>query len=213
MRLILIRHGRTRSNVEALLDTAIPGADLDAVGRRQAEALVDTLADEDISGLFASDLVRTQQTATPLARERGLGIDVLGGLREIQAGDQEMAPRWDLYIEVLRSWGMGRFDVSQPGGDTFHGFFERFDQAIQTIAETGHETAALVSHGAALRAWTGRRVMGLTPYDTAVRVLGNTGIITLEGDPYDGWRLAGWRDGVPTAAPGSAAAAPVSRDG
>lgn len=211
MRLILIRHGRTRSNVEALLDTAIPGADLDDVGRSQAERLVKTLADEEIEGLFASDLVRTQQTAAPLARERGLETEILGGLREIQAGDQEMAPNWDLYIEVLRSWGTGRFDVSRPGGDTFHGFFSRFDEAVGSIAEAGHEVAALVSHGAALRAWTGRRVMDLTPYDTAVRVLGNTGTITLEGDPYDGWRLAGWRDGIPTDAPGSAAAAPVSR--
>ncbi len=210
MRLILIRHGRTRSNVEALLDTAIPGADLDDVGHRQAASLVKTLGEEDIAGLFASDLVRTQQTATPLSEERGLDIEILGGLREIQAGDQEMAPNWDLYIDVLRSWGTGRFDVSRPGGDTFHGFFARFDDAIGSIAEAGHEVAALVSHGAALRAWTGRRVRDLTPYDTAVRVLGNTGIITLEGDPDDGWRLAGWQDGVPTAAPGSAAAAPVS---
>lgn len=212
MRLILIRHGRTRSNVEALLDTAFPGADLDAEGRRQAEMLVKTLADEEISGIFASDLVRTQQTAAPMSAERGLEVGILGGLREIQAGDQEMAPDWGPYIEVLRSWGMGRFDVSRPGGDTFHSFFARFDEAVSQIAETAHEVAALVSHGAALRAWTGRRVRGLTPYDTAVRVLGNTGIITLEGDPDDGWRLVGWRDGVPAAAPGSAAAVPPEDD-
>lgn len=207
MRLILIRHGRTRSNVEGLLDTAFPGADLDKVGRRQAESLVNTLAEEDISGLFASDLVRTQQTAAPIASDRGLEVGVLGGLREIQAGDQEMAPEWGPYIEVLRSWGMGRFDVARPGGDTFEGFFARFDEAVARIAEAAHETAALVSHGAALRAWTGRRVHGLTPYDTAIRVLGNTGVITLQGDPDDGWHLVGWRDGVPAEAAGSAAAA------
>jgi len=43
MRLILIRHGQTVSNVGGLLDTAHPGADLTPLGRQQAGSLVTTL--------------------------------------------------------------------------------------------------------------------------------------------------------------------------
>ena len=41
MRLVLIRHGRTTSNQDFRLDTAEPGADLDELGKEQAEQLVD----------------------------------------------------------------------------------------------------------------------------------------------------------------------------
>lgn len=198
MRLIMIRHGRTASNVDGLLDTAPPGADLDEAGWEQAHALAERLADEALEGLYASDLVRTQQTARPLAERHGLEVAVLEGLREIQAGDQELSDVWDDYIAVLRGWAMGDTDARRPGGDTFHEFFERFDTAVEHIARAGHEVAALVTHAAALRTWTGQRVAGMTPRDASTRALGNTAVVILEGSPDDGWTLVEWDDGVPS---------------
>ena len=197
MRLLLIRHGRTRSNVAGLLDTAAPGAHLDEVGLEQARALAGRLADQPLDGLYASDLVRTQQTAQPLAELHGLEVAILEGLREIQAGDQELSDVWDDYIAVLRGWAMGDTDARRPGGDTYHEFFGRFDAAVDHIASAGHEVAALVSHAAALRTWTGQRVSGLSPRDASTRALGNTAGVVLEGSPADGWTLVEWDDGVP----------------
>ena len=65
MRLILIRHGQTQSNVDHLLDTGHPGAPLTAEGRRQAATLVDRLAAEPIEAIYSSDLTRARQTAEP----------------------------------------------------------------------------------------------------------------------------------------------------
>ena len=39
MRLLLVRHGQTPSNVAGLLDTALPGPGLTALGTRQAAAI------------------------------------------------------------------------------------------------------------------------------------------------------------------------------
>ena len=86
MRLLLVRHGRTHSNVHHLLDTAAPGADLDEVGREQAAALPGRLAGEDIGAINVSTLVRTQQTAAPYATATGMPVTVLNGLHEVQAG-------------------------------------------------------------------------------------------------------------------------------
>lgn len=72
MRLILVRHGRTSSNVGFQLDTAAPGADLDEAGRAQADALVELLAEHPITAVYTSNLVRTQQTAAPVAAAKGL---------------------------------------------------------------------------------------------------------------------------------------------
>ena len=45
MRLLLIRHGQTPSNLKFLLDTAVPGAALTELGERQAAALPEALAE------------------------------------------------------------------------------------------------------------------------------------------------------------------------
>jgi len=56
VRLILIRHGQTQSNVDHLLDTGHPGAPLTEEGLEQAATLVDRLASEPIEAVYSSDL-------------------------------------------------------------------------------------------------------------------------------------------------------------
>lgn len=194
MRIYLVRHGRTASNVGGLLDTAYPGAPLDDIGRRQAELLVGRFEGVDLDAIYASDIHRAVETATPLARSRRFMVRPLPGLREISAGDQELSPVWDAYIEVLRAWGEGRREVRRPGGEDCDAFFARFDAAVASVAEA-HATAALVTHGAALRTWLAGRVSGVTPEQVAMGRLGNTAVVTVEGEPGD-WGLVEWDPGV-----------------
>lgn len=154
MLLLLTRHGRTASNVAALLDTAPPGPDLDEVGRRQAETLVGRLARYPIQAVYSSDLVRAVQTAQPLATAHRLPVTQLPGLREISGGDDELSPDLRRYIEALRAWGSGEPSVRIPGGENGIEFLARYEAAVRRVADDGHETAVLVSHGAAIRTWT-----------------------------------------------------------
>lgn len=188
MRLILVRHGQTSSNTGALLDTAVPGADLTATGREQAAGLVERMAAERIEAIYASTLVRTQQTAGPLAADRGLPIQVLPGLREVSAGDYEMATDAREYIAVLIGWAEGRLEAKLPGGEDAMEFFARFDDAIATISAADHEVALLVSHGAALRVWAVARVSGFVDA-VGNGYFDNTDLIVIEGDPVQGWTL------------------------
>lgn len=188
MRLILVRHGRTPSNVGFLLDTGEPGADLDDTGLLHAESLVDRLAAQPIEAIFTSNLVRTQQTAAPVARARDLAWQVLPGLREISAGEDELSTDATRYIGTLRAWDAGVRHARIPGGEDAHEFFDRFDAAIRTIADAGHLAAMAVSHGAAIRVWASARVTGF------VDAIGhghfdNTGLMVLEGTPRAGWEL------------------------
>lgn len=202
MRLVLVRHGRTASNVHRLLDTAHPGADLDEAGIAQAAALVERLVDIDLQAIYVSPLTRTRQTAAPLAAARGLGLRVLPGLREIAAGDQELWPWWQEYVGMLGRWARGDLAATRPGGETGEEFFARFDAAVAEIAAGGHDTALAVSHGAALRMWVGGRVRGFDPASVATRPLGNTAAIVIEGDPERGWTLVEWHPGDELDAPG-----------
>jgi probable phosphoglycerate mutase len=216
MKLLLIRHGQTPGNVLGQLDTEHPGPGLTELGERQAEAMARSLVNEPIGALYASTLVRTQITAAPLGRVHSLEVEVLEGLHEIEAGslekltDQESHKR---YMGTVFSWAAGDLDRRMPAGPDGHIFFDRFDAAIRQVVERAldqrHEAAAVVSHGAAIRTWAGRRAEDADHEFAARHVLANTGIVALEGDPDRGWKLLHW-DGSPVG--GLALADPTAED-
>jgi len=195
MRLLLIRHGQTPANVLGELDTAAPGPGLTDLGRAQAAAVPEALASERIDGIYASRLIRTHQTAAPLARVRDeMHRVVLPGLHEIGAGRLE--GRRDKrsikkYLETVWAWGAGSPEARMPGGADGHEFFGRFDADIATIAAE-HDldaTVAVFSHGAAIRVWSAARAGNISPELPGRTHLDNTGIVVLTGSPTDGWLM------------------------
>jgi broad specificity phosphatase PhoE len=191
VRLILIRHGETPSNVAGALDTAVPGAALTPLGHRQARAIPPVLTIERVTAVYASPLVRTQLTAAPLAAARGLDVAVVDGLEEIDAGHLEMRSDDDsvaAYADTVAAWIDGDLATAMPGGSDGHAFFGRYDAAVGAIA-AGHADDATVvafSHGAAIRTFAARHG---APADA--RLL-NTGAVVLEGSPYVGWTVTRW---------------------
>ena len=194
MKLYLVRHGETGSNIAGALDTAVPGADLSETGVAQSSALVERFNAVTVDALFTSTLVRTHQTIEPLSKAIGLTPTVLDGLREIGAGTYEMRTDEDAvigYMTAVGAWITGDTSVRMPGGETGDEFLARYDDAVKTIVASGAETAILVSHGAAIRTWVGHRC-DLTDWDgAAFSSLPNTGAIELEGT-IDDWRIVSW---------------------
>lgn len=194
MKLYLVRHGETGSNQIGALDTAIPGAELSEAGRAQAVDMIAKFADIPVEAVFASTLIRTQQTLAPLAEAKGLTPTILDGLREISAGDYEMRTDEEAvigYMTAVGSWITGETDVRMPGSETGEEFLARYDDAVKTIVATGVETALLVSHGAAIRTWVGHRCDLGDWEGAAFASLPNTGVIELEGG-IDDWHILSW---------------------
>ena len=196
MRLLLIRHAQTSANVLGQLDTAQPGPGLTALGKRQATAVAEALREQQIDGVFATTLVRTQLTARSFS-----AATVIDGLHEIEAGDLE--GRSDrasarTYLETAFAWGSGDLDVTMPGATDGHAFFERFDRGISTAASVG--TAVVFSHGAAIRVWTAARAHNVPPIFAATHYLENTGVVEFDGSPEHGWALISWA-GAPVGGP------------
>ncbi|WP_329415173.1 histidine phosphatase family protein [Streptomyces sp. NBC_00704] len=218
MRLLLVRHGQTPANVDNLLDTAVPGPGLTELGARQAAALPEALADEDVEALYASTLVRTQLTAAPLAAARGLGVLVRDGLREISAGDLEAQPgdteQGALYMRTAFAWAAGETDLRMPGGESGTEFLARYDAVVAEVAASGARTAVLVSHGAAIRTWAAARAHNVDVPFAAAHRLANTGTVVLEGSPADGWKALSWAGAtVAPAGDGGPAGQPVEGAG
>ena len=192
MRLILIRHGQTQSNVDHLLDTGHPGAPLTDEGLEQAATLVERLSAEPIEVIYSSDLTRARQTAEPLASAKGLRVMEHPGLREIFAGADDMSSDWVPYVSVLDTWHTDP-ENKLPDGESWPEFQRRFEAAIAEIAATGVEVAALVSHGAALRVWIPFACANTTAGDARHWRLDNTDYVVIEGDAA-GWHLVSWAD-------------------
>ncbi|MFC9505078.1 histidine phosphatase family protein [Streptomyces sp. NPDC057002] len=195
MRLLLIRHGQTPSNLKHLLDTAAPGPALTPLGQQQAAALPAALAGEEIGALYASTLLRTQLTAAPLATRTGLEVRVRDGIRELSAGDLEMRGD-DLAIETYLStafaWSAGNTELRMPGGENGVEALRRFDAVVEEASGTGAETVALVSHGAVIRMWVAARAGNIDVDFASAHALQNTGVVILTGTPAEGWRVREW---------------------
>nr|NLD40361.1 histidine phosphatase family protein [Actinomycetales bacterium] len=196
MRLILVRHGQTFSNVNHALDTAEPGAELTELGRSQAAALVDTFGEHEIDRLVTSHLVRTQQTAAPLAQSLGVAPLVDPRIREVVAGDLEMANDFrsiTTYITTLAKWMTGELSARMPGAETGHEVLERFDAAVSAVqGELDGGTAMFVSHGAIIRMWSAVRAANAPDGWGVENVLGNTDSVVLTHEQGN-WRVETWQ--------------------
>lgn len=205
MRILLLRHGQTTSNLGHHLDTAEPGADLTDLGRAQAAAIPEALAGERVDAIYVSTLVRTQQTAEPLARHLGLTPRIRAGVREIAAGDLEM--RNDhaslvAYVRTVFGWDEDP-DARMPGAESGREVLARFDEVVAEAADEVGEggTAVVVSHGAMIRMWAASRGRNVDLDHASRHPLENTALVALEGGPAEGWTMTDW---TPTAVGGPA---------
>jgi broad specificity phosphatase PhoE len=222
MRLLLIRHGQTQPNVDEVIDTRIPGPELTPLGTRQAAALPEALAGEDIGALWISSMVRTHHTAEPLAKAYGLVPVQRHGLHEIQAPDWELSgdpQHIDVYYDVVLSWARGALERRMPGGETGHEFFARFDAVIDEAVRTGRQeglsVVAVVAHGTAIRCWTARRTDNLDAAALEERPLDNTGVVVLDetAEGAHRWTCRSWMgepaSGIGVLAPAGPAGEPI----
>ena len=196
MRLLLLRHGQTPSNVEGILDAAYPGPGLTTLGHTQARAVPAALAHEDIAAIHVSRLLRTHETAAPLAASRGLSPRLTEGIEEIRAGihqGRQDAEAVNAYQANHHRWSAGELEGGLPGGETGREFWDRWTRALRHIADQHAEdaTVVVVSHGAAIRVFASV-AGGLGAASLSERPLYNTGLVTLVGDPAAGWRVEDW---------------------
>ena len=210
-----VRHGE--SGDMTAINTMVPGPELTATGEQQASDLAITLQHSGIDEIWASTMIRSQETAAPLAHELGLSIEPLqAGLNEIDAGIFEGAPvnvgdlpvGGALYLLAPALWTLGFTSVPEFGSTDANGivFDQRVDEAVQTIYDgsAAGDTDAVFSHEGTIAIWTLMNVnnpdfaLVLKELFTTGELLPYTGQVVVDGSPGD-WTLVSW-DGTPVAA-------------
>jgi probable phosphomutase (TIGR03848 family) len=152
--LLLIRHGINDMVGQKKLAGRLPGVHLNDEGKLQAESLADRLRDVPISAIYCSPLDRTQETAAPLARVKGMPVLIREGLSEVDYGDwtgqslDELSKLEQWKVVQLYPNGM-RF----PGGDSMRDMQARMVNELEAIAaDHPREIVAVVSHADLIKA-------------------------------------------------------------
>jgi len=149
VRLILIRHGLTKWNIEGRY-AGLTDLPLSSKGLLQAKRLRQGLVGrENIDKIYTSDRKRAIQTARIIFS--GRRIKRLSGLREINFGLLE----GKTYKEILgnhplvyRKWLKNPFKQRIPGGETLPRFKRRVVNSFSEIISSHKgETVAVVCHG------------------------------------------------------------------
>ena len=196
--LTFIRHAESQANAANMINTDVPGPSLTEDGQAQAAQLAHQLSRNNFDGIYASNMVRTQQTAEPLAHALGKQVDVLPGLREIDAGwyNNTTTKRADLtYLLAPADWLNGDVQDAVPGSTSGAQFNDRFTAAVQKIYDSGNTRPVAFSHAEAIMYWTLMNVKN--PKDSLVtsHPLRNLGRVVVTGSPSMGWTLVDW-DGI-----------------
>jgi probable phosphoglycerate mutase len=163
--LILIRHGETEWNRELRFQGHVD-IGLNATGIEQARRVGARLAGEKADAMYASDLIRAQQTAHPVARALGLAAVTDGALREQCFGEVDGMRVDDIQARHPAAWeGWLRFheDHCMPGGESLKQFHKRVMDAVhRLVAAHRGQTIVVVTHGGVLdMVWRTARSLGL----------------------------------------------------
>lgn len=151
----LIRHGETDYNRKGVVQGSGIDAELNEMGRAQADAFYDAYGHVPFDKIYTSELIRTRQSVDKFLRS-GIPHESFSGLNEISWGIYEgMAHTTgddNPYLGILQSWRDGQTDLALDGGESPLQVRDRQLPVWQQIVSKSHERNILIAtHGRAMR--------------------------------------------------------------
>jgi phosphoserine phosphatase len=180
--LYLVRHGESEANAKGIF-AGQTDSPLTQRGRAQAEAVALALGHVPLDRIVSSDLSRTRDTAAVIARDRGLTVEPLRELREIDLGSA-VGKSWD------ESRGIPGYDPERftqwPGGESLDQVVARALPVVdRLVRESAGKQICVVGHGGVTRILVSG-FMGVLP--KLIRATAtNTNITVVTHDPARGY--------------------------
>lgn len=188
----LVRHGETLANRQGILQ-GWSNNPLDDTGRKQAAALVTRASRVPLDAIYTSDLIRTRETAAPLAEARGLEPTVLPGLREISFGKwdghhlkeiQKKDP--DTLRDIFLKPGQVELEAEEDLAASQERAWETFTDLAESMDPDG--TILCVSHGGLIRLLV-CRILGFSIDNMWRMSLANTAFVQVVRTEEYGFRV------------------------
>jgi broad specificity phosphatase PhoE len=137
MRLILVRHGATEWNQQRRVQ-GLSNLGLNETGRKQAEALAQSLKNERVYAIYTSPLRRAQETARAISRFHHAEVMTLDGLKELDVGEVDGMTYEEMRVhhgEFFTKWMADFTAVRLPGGGTVPELRDQCCAAVKDILE------------------------------------------------------------------------------
>ncbi|NLL12428.1 MAG: phosphoglycerate mutase [Fibrobacter sp.] len=144
---VLVRHGHC-DPVGKYIAGRKSGIKLSETGKKQVRKLVSRFNEIKIEAIYSSPLERAIETASPLAENKRLKVNVVEELLEIDYGNWTGKSFEELSAEPLwRLYNTYRGRVRIPGGEMIPEVVSRMSALIEKLRRIYQGTVVLVSHG------------------------------------------------------------------
>lgn len=154
LKLYIIRHGETDFNKPGVFFGS-KDIDLNEEGRKQCRELEKAMENIELNVILSSPLKRCIQTAQGIASKKGLKVDIIEQMREMDFGLWEGCHYDDVARLYPDDWKIGMEDwrdMNPTKGECFRDFYARVSNALETIIESyDGKNVALITHGGCMR--------------------------------------------------------------
>lgn len=150
--IILVRHGLTQWNIDGRYQGQ-KDPDLSALGIEQANKLAAYLKSWELDAVYASDLKRASNTASIIALEHHLPVQIDKRLREFNFGVWEGLTRDQIKKQYRDIYLKRKTDIHTPipGGETTSQVQKRVALWLNDATEPLNHVIVAVSHGGTIR--------------------------------------------------------------
>ena len=182
--LYFVRHGESEGNAKGVFTGRIDSPLTDR-GREQATTVAAALRPIHFDRIVSSALSRTKDTAAEVAKDRGIAVEPIAELNEIDVGIAAGKP----FDELRGLPGAGSHDDGWrqwPGGESIERVHDRTLRVIDRIVqESPGKTICVIGHGGVTRILVSG-FMGVLPKLIRLPAT-NTNITIVTHDPTDGY--------------------------
>ncbi|MCW0219250.1 MAG: histidine phosphatase family protein [Prosthecobacter sp.] len=153
--LYLIRHGEVEERYHKVFGGSRIDMGLSPLGQKHASAVATWLENTALYAIYASPMLRVQQTLAPLSEAKGLNPIIIPSLREVDFGDWT-GYHWE---GVKEHFGVSAFDWLEiiesagiPNGESAAEVAHRVEPAlIKILHDNPHKKVAIFCHGGIIR--------------------------------------------------------------
>ncbi len=156
-KLFIVRHGETDFNKLGIVQGSGVDSPLNETGLEQARMFYEFYAHVPFDKVYISALQRTKQSVQHFLNAQ-FPHEVLPELNEISWGiyeGQQSSVDWKAdYLQMIKHWNDGVYDVCVPGGETPVQLQVRQKKALQHIMSKEEEQLILICmHGRAMKSF------------------------------------------------------------
>ncbi|MDO8508392.1 MAG: histidine phosphatase family protein [Nanoarchaeota archaeon] len=142
MRIYFVRHGQSNYNVGNLCnDDPKKKVFLTELGKKQAEKVRANLKNEQINGIFVSQLPRTMETAKIINSDHHAPIMVDSRINDRKTGFEGKS-----YFDYIKAIEKDRFNIKPKGGESFQEEKKRVYLFIEDLKKLRYRTVLVVCH-------------------------------------------------------------------